>query len=147
MAVDFGEVVVADFEFSATPGERPHPICLVAHELRSGRKIRLFEDELLQLKTPPYSTAPETLFIAYYASAELGCYLALNWPLPAKVLDLFVEFRNKTNGLSPPCGNGLLGAMVYYGLDGVTVAEKAAMRGLALRGGPWTSDERRQLLD
>ena len=28
-----------------------------------------------------------------YASAELGCFLALNWPMPVNVLDLFIEFR------------------------------------------------------
>jgi DNA polymerase I len=37
----FREVVAADFEFIATRGNRPIPICLVAHELRSGRRFRL----------------------------------------------------------------------------------------------------------
>ena len=143
----YREIVFADFEFSAPPGERPKPFCLVAHELISGRKIRLFGDELVKLNGPPYSTDPDTLFVAYYASAELGVHLALNWPLPTKVLDLYVEFRNKTNGVQTPCGNGLLGAMVYHGLDPIAVAEKQAMRELAIRGGPWTGEERRQLMD
>jgi DNA polymerase-1 len=142
----FREVVFVDFEFSAPPGERPQPVCLVAHELVSGRKIRVFADELTRLDAPPYSTSPDTLFVAYYASAELGCHLTLKWPLPARVLDLYVEFRNQTNGLQPPCGNSLLGAMVYHNLDGIAVAEKQAMRELALRGGPWTAEERSQLL-
>ena len=42
----------------------------------------------------------DSLFIAYYASAELGCFRALGWPRPANILDLFVEFRNRTNGLT-----------------------------------------------
>ena len=36
----FREIVVADFEFATAPGERPMPVCLVAHELRSGRRFR-----------------------------------------------------------------------------------------------------------
>ena len=43
---------------------------------------------------PPYPIGPDVLFVAYFASAELGCHLALGWPLPARVLDLYAEFRN-----------------------------------------------------
>ncbi len=70
----------------------------------------------------------------------------LGWPLPARVLDLYVEFRNRANGLSPPNGFGLLGALTYHGLDAMDAAEKKTMRELASRGGPWTSDEREALL-
>src|SRR5207244_8965796 len=47
--------------------------------------------------TPPYATGPEVLFVAFYASAELGCYRALGWPMPERILDLFTEFRVHTN--------------------------------------------------
>jgi hypothetical protein len=87
------------------------------------------------------------LVIAFYASAELGCHLALGWPLPARVLDLYVEFRRLTNGRPTPCGSGLLGALTWFGLDGLAAVEKAEMRELALRGGPWTAEERTVLLD
>jgi len=70
----------------------------------------------------------------------------LHWPLPANVLDLFVEFRNRTNGLPVPCGNGLLGALAYFGLDSIAAAEKESMRELALRGGPFNETEKRDLL-
>jgi hypothetical protein len=95
---------------------------------------------------PPYPIGPDTLFVAYLASAELGCHLALGWPLPARVLDLYAEFRNAANGLSPPNGFGLLGALTYHGLDAMDAAEKKAMQELASRGGPWTSAERESLL-
>jgi hypothetical protein len=74
------------------------------------------------------------------------CHLALAWPLPVYVLDLYVEFRMLTNGLPTPCGRSLLGALAYFGIDGIDVAEKEAMRQLALRGGPWTAEERQALL-
>ena len=42
----------------------------------------------------------DTLYVAYYASAEMGCHLTLNWPLPENLLDLF-EFRVHMNRLRP----------------------------------------------
>jgi hypothetical protein len=84
--------------------------------------------------------------VAYFTSAELGCHLALDWELPARVLDLYVEFRRITNGLDPYCGNGLLGAMAWHGLDAMDAAEKDSMRKLVIRGGPWSGWERRALL-
>ena len=89
----YREVWLVDFEFSAPPGERPIPVCLVAREFRSGRTLRLWQDDLRGRGTPPYPTGPDVLFVAYFASAELGCHLALDWPMPERVLDLYVEFR------------------------------------------------------
>ncbi len=77
----YREVWLADFEFQAPPGERPQPVCLVAFEFHSGRQIRLWQDDLRRLKSPPYSVGTDSLFVAYYASAELGCHLALGWGL------------------------------------------------------------------
>ena len=128
------EVVVADFEFAATPGERPVPLCLVAHELRSGRRFRVWQDKFD--KAPPYATGADVLFVAYYASAELGCYRALGWPMPERVLDLFTEFRDRTNGLTTPAGSGLLGALTYFGLDSVGATAKKEMQE-AIGTGTW----------
>jgi hypothetical protein len=87
------------------------------------------------------------LFVAYYASAEVGCHLALGWPVPERVLDLFTEFRNHTNGIPTDSGAGLLGALAYFGLDSIGVIEKAEMRDLILRGGPWSAEEQLAILD
>ena len=40
----FREVWAVDFEFTAPPGERPKPLCVVARELRSGRVVRQWLD-------------------------------------------------------------------------------------------------------
>ena len=145
-AFGFTEVWALDFEYGAAPGERPMPICLVARELFTGRTIRLWEDELRGRAVPPYPIRPDVLLVAYYASAEVGCHLALGWSPPARVLDLYAEFRNQTNGLKLLCKADLLGALTYYSLDGIDAAEKESMRQLALRGGPWTAEERTALL-
>ena len=141
----FPEIWAVDFEFGSEPGGNPEPVCLVACELRSGRKLRLWHDEFGN--EPPYPTGPGALFVAYYASAEIGCHLALGWPMPHRVLDLFTEFRNHTNGISTVSGAGLLGALAHYGLDGIGTIEKDEMRDLILRGGPWTDAERETILD
>ena len=122
----FREVVVVDTEFTAIAGERPEPVCLVAHELRSGRRFRIFEEQFGS--APPYATGPDVLFVAFYASAELGVYRVLGWSRPERVLDLFVEFRNRTNGLPTPAGSSLLGALAYFGLDAMGAVEKHEMQ-------------------
>src|SRR5262249_38248472 len=44
-------------------------------------------------------------------------------------------------------GYSLLGAMAHFGLDGISTLEKAEMRDLAIRGGPYTPQEQEALLD
>jgi hypothetical protein len=141
----YREVWLADFEFSAPDGERLVPLCLVCREWRSGRTLRYWLDTWPE--APPFDGGPSTLFVAYYSAAELGCFLSLGWSLPAKILDLYAEFRWSTSGLSVPCGNGLLGALTYHGLDGIAAVEKEGMRRLALRGGRYTPEERNALLE
>lgn len=143
----FDEIWLVDFEFQSPPGGQPRPICLVALELKSDQTIRLWEDELDALPTPPYGIGNNSLFVAYYASAEIGCHLALDWEIPANILDLFAEFRNNNNGLYVPSGNKLLGALVSHGVPCIESVEKESMRSLALRGGPWNLDEKHRLLD
>ena len=143
----FEEIWAADFEYSAPPGSRPAPICLVATELRTGRHLRFWEDQLARMAAPPFRTDHRALFVAYAAAAEFGCFHVLGWKPPTRVLDLFFEFRAATNGLPVPSGNGLLGALVYHGLSAMDGAEKEALRALAIRGGPFTDSERAALLD
>jgi hypothetical protein len=119
---------------------------VVAREFRTGRLVRRWLGDGAPAAAP-YATGPDVLFVAYYASAEIGCHLALGWPVPRRVLDLCAEFKCLTSGLAVPCGKDLLGAQAYYGLDGIASSEKEEMRQLAMRGGPYTEEERVALLD
>jgi hypothetical protein len=145
LGLPFRQIWALDFEFTAGPGDRPGPVCLVARELGSGRLLRLWQDQLPS--RPPFPPGDDVLFVAYLASAELGCFLELGWPLPARILDLYAEFRAETNGLPLPAGRSLLGALSYHRLPGITAEEKSRSRELVLRGGPWTEAERRHILD
>ena len=127
----FREIWTCDFEFTAPEGERPTPLCMVAVELHTGREIKLWADELARLPEAPFQTGPDILFVTFYASADLNCFLVLDWSLPARILDLYAEFRVETNGLSLPCGRGLLGALQWYGLSHIDSDDKQEMRELA----------------
>jgi DNA polymerase I len=151
----FNHIVAIDFEFefgghatsedAGRSGERPRPVCMVAKDLRSGQTWRLWRGEFGE--KPPFPTGADAVLVAYYASAELGCFRALGWAPPRYVLDLFTEFRARTNGVWLPNGAGLLGALTYFGIDGISIAEKKELQTRILAGGPWSSDERAAIVD
>jgi DNA polymerase family A len=155
LALPFRHVVAVDFEFefgghasfeeASRCGERPRPVCMVAKELRSGKTWRIWRGEFPN--APPFPIGPDSVLVAYYASAELGCFRSLGWPMPARILDLFTEFRDRTNGLPLYAGSGLVGALAYFGLDTIGTQEKDRLRLLILRGGPWSESERQEILD
>src|SRR6185369_842451 len=101
---DFPEIWFVYFKSQELPGESPSPICLVAHELRTGRTIKLWKDELTHLLKPPYPIGTDSVLVAYPANKVMSCHLALGWELPARVLDLFAEFRVISNGVPTVCG-------------------------------------------
>jgi DNA polymerase I len=107
LGLPYKEIWAIDFEFIAEPGCVPDVVCMVAREIGSNRLIRLWRDFK---PDPPFDVGPDAVFVAYMASAEMGCFQQLGWPMPANVLDLFVEFRSETNGFTLPHGRGLLGA-------------------------------------
>ncbi len=142
----YKDIWVVDFEYVAKGGNIPHPVTMVAHEYRSGKIIKLFGENLRELDSPPFNIGKDALFVAYYSPAEFSCFLPLGWPMPENVLDLYVEFRNLTNGTDLPAGRGLLGALTYYGLSSISKEEKHSMRDLVLRGEPY-SDEEKTLIE
>lgn len=95
----FDRIVAIDTEYTPVIGGHVIPICLVAHEIVSGERIRLWHNELGP--EPPFPTDDRTLYVAYMAAAEVNFFLACGWEPPARVLDLFVEFRNHTNKACP----------------------------------------------
>ena len=140
----FRAVWCVDTEFYAPDGERPKPICAVAWNLCNGEKRRLWCWE--KPCSPIYETGFDSLFVAYFATAEIGFYLASGWPIPKWILDLYVEFRNLTNGLPTKAGSGLIGALVENGLDATGACVKEEMREKAMRGGPFTKAEEIEFL-
>jgi len=143
-------VFLIDFEFrpeNGREGNTPEPVCLVVKDFLSGVTSRYWKDDINSRSSAPFSVGREALCVAYFASAEMDCFLKLGWQLPENVLDLYAEFRCLTNGTTPPNGAGLLGALLYFGLPTISAQHKDAMRDLTLRGGPWSQQEQLDLLD
>jgi DNA polymerase I len=141
---DFEQIIFADFEFVAKPGERPDVVCLAWHEWPSGQTHCLWHDQLGD--NPPYRIDDKVLFACFVANAELDCHLSRHWPLPANVIDLSAEFRCITNGRVVPQGKGLLGALAYFGIDNIGSKRKDAMRARIMKGWPFTPEERAEIL-
>ena len=138
----YDEIYCWDFEFISKPGERHDVVSLAAVELRSGRTISMWRDELDALKgRPPFRTDDKVLFVSFVANAEICCHLALGWPVPKNILDLSPVFRCITNGKDAPEGRGLIGMLRYFHLDAIDAKRKDAMRDRIMRGWPFTLAE------
>ena len=142
----FDQAWCVDFEFREIGGNLPEVHCLVAREIFSGRLIRSWLSKCQSVPCP-IPLGRSSVYIAYFSTAELKCHLSLGWPLPKNIVDLFVEFRCQTNGLSLPTGRNLLGALTYFGLTGISYLEKETMRELAVRGSPFSNAESDALLN
>jgi hypothetical protein len=155
----FAEIWIVDTEFypghglanGGRRGDLPSPLCLVAYEMRSGREVRLWQDELGPY--PPYRLDKDVLFVAYANAAEYGVHLALGWELPASAIDCLVEFKHLTNDAGVRAGDrpkgfySLPGAVKYFGGDALAMAEKDAWRDRIMQGSPFTNEERAGILD
>ena len=155
----FREIWCVDFEYypgaglsnGGRDGDAVTVLCVVARELRSGRLIRLWQDELGP--SAPYSLDSDALFIAYMNTAEFGSHIALGWKQPACSLDAYIEYRHLTNDGAAKAGErekgfySLAGALRYFGNDGVDTAHKDEMRDRIVQGPPFTTDERQAILD
>lgn len=128
----YDEIWLVDFEFT-TRGAAHNPICMAAHELRTGRWLRCN----FQGRTPPrcpFRFDDRVLYVSYAASADIRGHLALGWPLPRRVLDLYAEYRQYLNLriISPPgtthqpLTGGLLDALGEFGLQHQSTYEEKA---------------------
>jgi DNA polymerase I len=89
----FDTVWCIDTEYYAPEGELPVVHCLVAKEFFTGQTMRFWRDDLERMFLAPFDTGKRSLTVSYYAAAEASAFLSLGWPLPERMLDLFVEFR------------------------------------------------------
>jgi len=143
----FAEIWALDFEYIAPDGESVDPVCCVARELRSGREVRLWDQDL---RTSPSPIPVDGLLLSYAAPAELKSMLVLGWPMPAHVLDLYAEFLCFTNGRRDVLGlkkAGLLAALSYFGLSHLDPTTKHDWQQRILQGRPYTDAESAGILD
>lgn len=145
---------VVDMEYGVHASGRPQPRCAVARHLFNGElQTRWFDGD--QSDTRPFAFGPQAEVIVFSATADLACFDALSWPRPESIVDAHIEFRWWTNGQvdmrspehAPARFGGLAAAMRWIGQEDDPSWAKEENRELALRGGPYSEQERQQLLD
>ena len=139
--------VVLDFEFREVVPGMVEVVCIVAIDLATGRVYRVWmEGEYLS--GPPFPCGPDTILVAHaVAPAEARCLRALGWPMPGGWIDIYVEERVRASGEKPEDGFGLLACCLRHGLRCISSDEKTFMRELILRGGPYSPEQRQDILD
>ncbi len=147
MLHNYNNIFLVDFEYRAGQGEQVEPRCMVALDYKTKKLIRMREEDLKVQSDAPFPIGDDTLFVSYYASAEISCFLRLGWKVPPNILDLYTEFRVCNNGRPSICGKGLLGALAHFGINGIASGEKNHLRQLSIKEGPLTAQESNQLLE
>jgi hypothetical protein len=154
----FPEIWAIDAEFypgrglanGGRHGDPNTPLCLVAIEMRSGRVVRLWQDELGPFA--PYRLDSQALIFGYMFSAESGVHIAQSWGEPACALDAYVEFRHHVNDGSVKAGDrekgfyGIGGALRHFREDEIDVARKKEMRDRILQGPPFDAQEKAAII-
>ena len=137
-----------DFEFRAPDGERPEPVCMVARELRGGRLARAVGGRASGLRRAAVRRRAGRLVRRLLRQRRAGLLPGARLadagahPRPVRRVP-----RRHERQAGRARGPGLIGAALWHGLDAMAADEKAEMRALVLRGGPYTAGERRAILD
>jgi DNA polymerase I len=149
--------IFIDFEYYAPAGCNPRPICVAWICPTTGDSgTQWLWDE--PPSRPPFPMTVETVFVSYNIAAEVSCFLALNWPRPTNVIDLWLEYVQHLNvwpvkapewkpKRAPPKKprKGLLDAMRAFGLDATPSEVKAHFQQRAQEGPPWSDEDRTQM--
>jgi hypothetical protein len=146
VARGFQHAWVIDTEFRPIRGGRPIPRCIVARCIITDETLRLWVADDPAPRCP-FGLDRSELFIAYSADAEIGVFLKIGWPVPLCALDLYSEYLRIRNGLPRQGkGDGLKEALAYFGEATMGISDKISMLTLAVRGGPFTEEEKKELL-
>ena len=134
-----------DVEGKPLDGNPLRPVCVCVKDLMSNQSWEIWLGEFPG--EPPFPLDETTLFVAYNASAEVRTFMALGWPAPMRVLDLFAEYCDHRNGRDGDSGRSLLAALMHFGLDSIGTVHKKQMIDRILKGPPFTEEERLDILD
>jgi hypothetical protein len=140
----YRRIVCFDTEYR-TMGDPHRGWCLCGLELRSGDEYRLWLDGYTG--DPPFPLDAGTLCIAFVAGAEVATLRVRNWPMPARIFDLFQELRIVTNNGLPYTRFGLESGCAHYGIATIEHAAKKAWQTEAQTRTVWPADKQRGLTD
>jgi hypothetical protein len=109
---------------------------------------RMWREELLAHDRAPFDVGSDTLFIGFKAESELQCFLSLHWRLPCHCVDLYSEWRWRSNGTPNPLPlNSLINVAARYGVDTMTAAMKDVFRQMFINDDAFTPEQKEDALD
>jgi DNA polymerase-1 len=139
-----------DTEYKSIDGGLQSPHCLCAIDLISRERRDLW----LTPRAPcPFRVTRDELFILYAADADILTFIAMGWPTPLNVIDPRVEWMRIDNGgdqYKPGGGEkkgyALLDAARAFHLPAIPDSVKKRWRDVAIRGAPFTEEDKQGLL-
>jgi hypothetical protein len=140
----YRRLIVLDCEFRAQ-GDPHRGWCLCALDLRSGEDWRWWIDGYSG--PPPFPVDKDTLFIAFVAGAEVATWLSKGWPAPARIFDVFQEFRLVTNTGLKSDPHSLESAGAHFHISMIAHATKKAMQREAMERLEWPPEKQKPLID
>jgi hypothetical protein len=140
----YRRLICLDAEFRAI-GDILRTWCICALDLRTGEHWKLWLDD--STDPPPFPVDKDTLFIAFVAGAEVASFLARKWPFPARIFDVFQEFRAITNTGLRSDPRSLEDANAFFHLFMIAHAAKKTMQKEAMERVVWPDEKKRELVD
>jgi DNA polymerase I len=142
---------VLDTEYKSVEGGLQIPHCLCALDLISRERRDLW---LEPGASCPFSMAKDELFVLFAADSDILSFVAMaGWPIPLNVVDPRIEWMRVDNGgdqFKPGSRNkkgySLLDAARTYRVPASPETVKKHWRDVAIRGAPFTEEERWGLL-
>ena len=136
-----------EFRFDETMTIPKKVLCFCYMDIFTGEKWEFWEYDK-PTKFGNHFDNTRNLIISYVATAEIGCYLNLNHPVPPNVIDLFVEVKRLYLDKRERGKFKMLDIAQMYGLlDVMTKEEKDKTRDLIIYNEEYSSDQRREILD
>jgi hypothetical protein len=141
---------VVDTEYKPVDARVQIPHCLCALDLISRERLDLW----LKPGMPcPFAMAADELFILWAADADILTFIAMGWPVPLNVIDPRIGWKRIDNGgdqFKPggkeKKGYSLLDAAREFHVPAIPEGVKKYWRDIAIRGGPFTEEERTGLI-
>lgn len=140
---------VVDTEYKQADGGLPQVHCVCALDLISGERREVWVEPGAPC---PFDMSADELFIFFEGEADALAFIAGGWPAPLNVLDPRIIWKKLDNGAreTGPDGKkkfyGLFEGADAFHIPHVPQSWKAAFRDLAIRGAPFTEEERAGLI-
>lgn len=137
-------VVDTEFQFDKSKTYPVRVVCSVYRDLTTGETFRVWERDQNHWGNRLFDF-DTTLFVCFYATAEVGCFLKTHQGRPPNIFDCWTEYAKLYKNQRPL---SVLAACAAYGYPNpMSKEEKEKMRDKIIKQNTWTEVEQKQILD